>query len=154
MRSHGLEAAVVENDPMVVGGLAVGDSRSLTVNVAGSAALLVAKLHKIGDRVADTSRPDRQTDKDAADLYRLILVTPVAVMSERLDGLRGHPVAGKTVEEALMKLPELFGRPRSPGVAMAVRSVATDIREDTVISQLTAYSSALIRMLARLRADS
>jgi hypothetical protein len=153
MRTHGVEAAVVDNDPMLLGGLAADDTRSLSVNVAGAAALAVAKLHKISDRVADTGRPDRQTDKDAADLYRLIRVTPAGVMAERLHTLRDHPVAGGTVEEALLQLPELFGRPRSPGVAMAVRAVATDVAEATVTTQLTAYTRTLLERLERLQAS-
>jgi hypothetical protein len=144
MRTHGLEAAVVDNDPMVFTGVAHGDDRSLRINVAGAAALTVAKIHKIGDRLADTARPDRQTDKDAADLYRLIRATPIGVMIERLSFLRGNPTSGATVIEALDQLPELFGRPRSPGVQMAVRAAATDVGEATVIAQLTNYTQALI----------
>jgi hypothetical protein len=49
-----------------------GDGRSAVINVAGSAALLVAKLHKLGERV-DT--PDRLNDKDAHDIYRLLVAT-------------------------------------------------------------------------------
>jgi len=139
MRTHGLEAAVVDNDPMVFVGMAVGDDRSIPVNVAGSAALLVAKLHKLGDRVADTARPDRQADKDAADFFRLIRATPSAVMAERLGHLRLDPGAGQTVEEALQLLSDLFGGARSPGVQMATRAVATDVAEATVAAQLTAY---------------
>ena len=143
MRTHGLEAAVVDNDPMVFQGLAPGDSRAVSVNVAGVAALLVAKLHKINDRVADTSRPDRQADKDAADLYRIIRVTPASVMADRLDWLRRSPIAEAAVTEALEQLPALFGRIRSPGVQMAVRALQTDIAEATVTEQLINYTRVL-----------
>jgi hypothetical protein len=143
MRTHGLEAAVIDNDPMVFTGMADGDDRSVTVNVAGSAALVVAKLHKLGDRLADAGRPDRQADKDAADLYRLVRATPVSFVVERLESLRSDPTAGPTVEEALEILPKLFGRPRSPGVQMAVRAVATDIDEATVVAQLNGYIQAI-----------
>ena len=46
--------------------------RSAIINVAGPAALLVAKLHKIGERVGS---PDRLNDKDAHDAYRLLVAT-------------------------------------------------------------------------------
>jgi hypothetical protein len=52
----------------MVAALAPGDDRVFTANVAGSAALLVAKLHKLGERQAT---PGRLVDKDAHDIYRL-----------------------------------------------------------------------------------
>jgi hypothetical protein len=147
MRTHGLEAAVLDNDPLIFEGLAPGDTRSVMVNVAGVAALMVAKLHKLSDRIADTGRPDRQTDKDASDLYRLLRVTPAAVMGERLEWLQQQPVAQTAVQEALARLPELFGRPRSPGVIMAVHALQTDVTEAIVTAQLTNYTRNLLDRL-------
>lgn len=49
-RAVGLEAAVVDHAPMEVPALALDDDRRYTVNVAGPAGLLVAKLHKLGER--------------------------------------------------------------------------------------------------------
>lgn len=48
-RAAGLEAAVVDHDLLEIVGLK-GDARRRTANVAGPAALLVAKLHKLGER--------------------------------------------------------------------------------------------------------
>jgi hypothetical protein len=53
---------------MLVTSLGNGDDRAYTANVTGPAALLVAKLHKLGERQAT---PGRLVDKDAHDLYRL-----------------------------------------------------------------------------------
>ncbi|MGQ0718212.1 MAG: hypothetical protein ACT4NP_13070 [Pseudonocardiales bacterium] len=50
---------------MVVTALAPGDGRAYAANVAGPAALLVAKLHKLGGRQAT---PPRLVDKDAATI--------------------------------------------------------------------------------------
>jgi hypothetical protein len=61
-RAPGLEAAIVDNAPMTIRALDPSDHRQATVAVAGPAALLVAKLHKIGER---TDRPNRLIDKDA-----------------------------------------------------------------------------------------
>lgn len=55
-RAHGLEATVVDHAPMHVGALAPDDPREYLVNVASPAALLVAKLHKIGDREDEPRR--------------------------------------------------------------------------------------------------
>lgn len=74
-RAVGLEAALVDHSSMIVAALeVVADTRSFEVEVAGPAALLVAKAHKIHDRLG-SSRPGRVDDKDAADVYRLMQAT-------------------------------------------------------------------------------
>jgi hypothetical protein len=62
-RARGLEAALVDKSQMPVAALDAADERSVVVDVAGVAALLVAKAHKIHDRLAST-RSDRLDDKD------------------------------------------------------------------------------------------
>lgn len=53
-RAVGVEAAVVDHAPVEVTALSDDDTRRYTANVAGPAGLLVAKLHKLGERlVAD-----------------------------------------------------------------------------------------------------
>ena len=49
-RAAGLEAAVVDNAEMEIPALSSSDSRVYRAKVAGPAALLVAKLHKLGER--------------------------------------------------------------------------------------------------------
>ncbi len=62
-RVGGLEAALVDNSRTSIGAVdPAADPREFTVAVAGPAALLVAKLHEIHDRI-DTA--DRLNDKDA-----------------------------------------------------------------------------------------
>jgi hypothetical protein len=51
-RAVGLEAALVDNSRMTIAALDPADARSLQARVAGPAALLVAKAHKLHDRVA------------------------------------------------------------------------------------------------------
>lgn len=78
-RAVGLEAALVDHGPMTVAALDPADERQVTVKVAGVAALLVAKAHKIQDRVG-SGRSDRLSDKDAGDVYRIMQTTrPTAV---------------------------------------------------------------------------
>jgi hypothetical protein len=69
-RAVGLEAAVVDYAPTEIRALATDDRRIYTANVAGPAALLMAKLHKLGERQAT---PGRLVDKDAHDVYRLLV---------------------------------------------------------------------------------
>lgn len=147
-RTHGLEAALVDQSRMPLSGLALGDDRCIEVAVAGVAALLVAKVIKIRDRVADERHIHRQKDKDAGDVLRLVRSTPVADMAERLDQLRNHEVVGGVTREALQGIDALFRAPGSPGVVMAVRAVELDIPKAQVEAQLVGYVSELQRRLA------
>jgi len=54
--SPGLEAALIDHSPMVIGSLEDSDPRSFDVEVAGTSALLVAKAHKIHDRLLTGTR--------------------------------------------------------------------------------------------------
>jgi hypothetical protein len=147
MRTHGLEAALVGNDPILFSGLGEHDHRETRVNVAGTAALLVAKLHEISERVAESGRPDRLIDKDAGDILRLIRSTPVAAMADHLDGLRVHELSARATGEAIAAIPALFATPTSPAVQMAVRAVAFDLEAALVETQLTAYARELTQRL-------
>ncbi len=59
---------------MIIAALDSLDMRSIEVDVAGVAALLIAKAHKIHDRVA-VNKINRLNDKDAADTVEVICVT-------------------------------------------------------------------------------
>lgn len=48
-RVNGLEGAVIDRAPMMIAALEPSDTRTIEMNVAGPAALLVAKLHKLGE---------------------------------------------------------------------------------------------------------
>jgi len=66
----------------VVTSLDPDDKRTEEISVAGPAALLVAKAHKIGDRVTarEAGSKDRTQPKDAHDVFRLLqAVSPDAV---------------------------------------------------------------------------
>jgi hypothetical protein len=60
-RAVGLEAALVDHSPITISALDRADARVMTAEVAGPAALIVAKAHKINDRFAAGRRsPERQ----------------------------------------------------------------------------------------------
>ena len=65
---RGLEAALVDYSMMDVRSLSSTDRRSFHTKVAGPAALLVAKAHKIQERLGVKSR---ERSKDAYDVNRL-----------------------------------------------------------------------------------
>jgi Nucleotidyltransferase len=119
-RANGLEAAIVDHTPMRVAALDPNDPRTCTVNVASPAALLVAKLHKIAER-AET--PDRLLDKDAHDLYRLLVAIPTNELATALQRLRDDALAGETTRHALGFLHTLFADgPEALGSMMAGRA--------------------------------
>lgn len=119
-RAVGLEAAVVDCGAMEIPALAADDSRVLTANVAGPAALLVAKLYKIGERQAT---PDRLIDKDAHDIYRLLVATPTESLASKVQQLRADDLAGPVTEQALKFLTELFASgAEARGCVMAGRA--------------------------------
>lgn len=142
-RATGLEAALVDHASMTIAALDPADSRSSTANVAGPAALLVAKAHKIHDRV-QSGRVDRLVDKDAADVLRLMQTTSPETVGIVLAGLVAHPMAGSVCAEAVNYLDELFGRRGRPGVEMATRAMRLALPAASVETICTAYSAALL----------
>jgi hypothetical protein len=119
-RARGLEAAVVDHTPVEIRALDPDDDREITVNVAGPAALLVAKAHKIGERASD--QPDRLVDKDAHDIYRLLVATDTVTVVARLDELLLDDLAGAATVVAIEYLRELFASPTALGSIMVGRA--------------------------------
>lgn len=105
-RAVGLEGAVVDNSRVEIRSLMLNDDRVQTVKVAGPAALLVAKLHKIGERAEGDG--ERLEDKDAHDIYRLLVAIDTEVVAEGLLRLQADPLAGSVTETAIAHLAELF----------------------------------------------
>lgn len=118
-RTPGLEAAVVDHGPMTISALDPADLRQAQIAVAGPAALLVAKLHKLGERKDD---PGRLVDKDAHDIYRLLIATDAAEVGARLIALASDRLAGPATTVAIAHLRELFADATSLGSIMAGRA--------------------------------
>ena len=118
-RARGLEAAVVDYELMTVDSLDPLDGRSFDANVAGPAALIVAKLHKLGER---QTFEDRLIDKDAHDLYRIFRAIPTEVLVPRFQLLRANDISREATEEAFVYLDELFSDQTSIGALMAGRA--------------------------------
>jgi hypothetical protein len=130
-RAAGLEAAVVDHSPLTIAALTPGDTRVFTANVAGPAALLVSKLHKLAEREGD---PDRLADKDAHDVYRLLVGVPTEELVASLSRLRRDAVAGAATQVALAALDRLFAAgPPALGSLMAGRA-ETGVGSPAVVS--------------------
>jgi len=151
-RAVGLEAALVDNSTMTIAALDPADERSLQARVAGPAALLVAKAHKLHDRVA-SGRAARLEDKDASDVVRLMQTTRPDEIAVTLSALAQDAIAGPPTIAALTYIEELFGRRGRPGIEMASRALRTAIPEERVQAICVAYVSAL-HPLPSTRVDS
>lgn len=116
-RAVGLEGVVVDREPMLVSALAAADERAYVVNVAGPPSLLVAKLHKLAERV---EQPDRLNAKDAHDIYRLLTAIETAPLTSGLGRLLTHPFSRAATASALDHLEALFAAgPDAPGSSLA-----------------------------------
>jgi hypothetical protein len=143
-RIPGLEAALVDHSPMHVAALDPADARAYEVNVAGTAALLIAKAHKLAGRARDRHRrPDRFQAKDAEDVLRLFEATDAREVAETCARLREHAMAGPTAAAGLRYLAELFGRRGGLGIEQATYAQ----RADTDPRQIEVRCLAYMRVL-------
>ena len=127
---RGLEAALVDMAPTIINALDEEDGRAFQINIAGPAALLVAKLIKIAERVAAGDQ-GRLKNKDALDVFRLLQGTETAPLAATLSRLARDSLAGSITLESMNHLPDLFGHEEANGIQMLVR--ATEGLEDPAI---------------------
>ncbi len=142
-RAVGLEAALVDHSPMTVTALDSADDRQVTVEVAGVAALLVAKAHKIRDRL-DSGRSDRLSDKDAADVYRIMQTNQPAAVAETIRALIEERMSSEVTLQALDIMRDLFARRAGEGVAMAQRALQLAVDPDQVATLCVAFTGQLL----------
>jgi hypothetical protein len=140
---RGLDGAIVDADVMTLAALEDSDRRSFNVRVAGPAALLVAKAHKINER-KDT---DRQSDKDALDVLRLLRGTETGDLAARYARL----LADKRSEEAAKTgrdlIDALFAKRAGVGVEMAIRSAGALADADEIAASCEALAGDLLAAL-------
>lgn len=141
----GLEGALVDVNRMEIGALAEGDERVFNVQVAGPAALLVAKLLKIHDRL-ETSR---HSDKDALDIARLLRGVETASLAERMRRLLADQRSQAVAKAALELLESLFGRRTAEGIEMAVRSAGGLVDADELALSCELLALDLLDALGR-----
>lgn len=129
-KSSGVEGALVDRSPIEISALDSTDDRVVLVDVAGEAALLVAKLHKLGDRLP---RPDRL----------LFDIAGPNEMAERIGLLLGDSRSAATAQQAIAYGNVIFDGPKSVGVDLACRALRGALPSETVASTVTAYWEAL-----------
>lgn len=146
-RTIGLEAVLEDNGPLTVEALAEDDDRRIEVRVAGTAGLLIAKLHKVSER-ADT--PLRRDDKDSHDIYRLLVAVSTDDLAGAIRRLLVRPVSGTVTSDALDMLADLFASgPEAPGAVMAGRAERTIGYPEQVSVSSSILAVDLLRALGR-----
>ena len=124
MKVHGLEGALVSHTRRMISSLNPDADRSCVLKVAGPAALVVAKVHKVDERLQDPDvRRRNQLPKDAFDIYRLLRAIDTAEMASELGLLLSHEISGRVTSEALAMFQRLFSAPSGMGTELVVRSV-------------------------------
>jgi hypothetical protein len=118
---RGIEGALIDHAPMIVAGLEAGDERQHEIPVAGPSALLVAKLHKIADRV---EQPRRQRPRDSHDVFRLLREVEVETFTAGFMAMRAADVSHDVALEAIGDLRAVFGEPAGHGAQQAAQAVA------------------------------
>jgi len=143
-KARGLEATLVDQQQRTIESLEDKDDRAFDVAVAGPAALIVVKLHKIAERV-DT--PGRREDKDALDILRLLQAVPTEVIADGVRALLEEEISAEVTEEALSFLRDLFTEPSRPGCQMAARAAAPLEPEDTIAASCAFLSQDLLQAI-------
>lgn len=140
---QGLDGAVVDVDRMTLAALEDGDPRTFDVRVAGAAALLVAKVHKISDRQGT----DRQSDKDALDVLRLLRGTETDDLATRYARLLADNRSRDAATRARGLLEAQFANRDGVGVKMAIRSVGALASADEVAASCEVLATDLLAAL-------
>lgn len=145
-KTRGLEAVLIDKSLVSISALEPSDSRVFDVAIAGPAALLIAKVHKIAERVAEREQR-RLEDKDALDILRLLQATQTAALAATLNALLQAGVAREVTREALGILREHFTDARADGPQMAVRAAGALLPAEVVADSCAALSSDLLHAI-------
>jgi hypothetical protein len=159
-RAKGLEAALVDHRVMTLSALEVlvgtcqaADQRTFDIRVAGPAALLVSKLHKVAERAVEQQRT-RLHDKDALDIYRILQAVPAASLASTLTLLLERDVARDVTREAMSFLERYFANPRSLGCQMVVRATEGLEDSETIAQSCSILAKTLLTKMAHTHEES
>jgi hypothetical protein len=143
-KARGLEAALVDRGVSTITALAPGDDRRFPVDVAGPSALLISKLHKLRERLAE--REQRRVDaKDALDVLRLLRAVPTAELARTFARLIRTPVSEVVTREALDVLQELFADTHGMGCQLAIRAAGPLADPDEIAGSCSVLAIDLLK---------
>ena len=137
---HGLEGALVSRRLMTIGALGAEDGPAFEINVAGPAALLVAKVHKLAERI-DANDATRLNNKDAFDIFRLLRAVDTDEFASEVEVLLASPISAPVTVTAITRFRELFETAAGAGTQLVAQHVegledpATIVRTSVTLSQ-------------------
>jgi hypothetical protein len=143
---YGIEATLYDNGPLVVPSLDDADPRSFEIAVAGPAALLIAKLIKLTERLAS----GRLDPKDAFEIYRLLQGDAHAIAEGWLRA-EAEAVSRPVAAVAESALRELFAADASRGAEIAGNFARGRDDPATVSQSARALAQDLLATLAKVR---
>ncbi len=149
MKVQGLEGALVSHSRRAVASLAPDADRACILRVAEPAALLVAKVHKIGERIdGPDERRQGPLPKDAFDIYRLLRAIEPAELASEFSLLLSHRISSHVTAEALSMFQRLFRTPAGMGTELVVRAVRGLEDSDFIAASSVALSQDLLEATA------
>ena len=149
MKVRGLEGALVSHAAREITSLVPNAGRSCFLKVAGPAALLVSKLHKVWERLEDEDvRRQEQLPKDAFDIYRLLLAFDTSELTSEFRLLQSHELSRRVTSGALSTFESLFGSRSGTGTSLLVRSVGPLEDPAFIIESSVALSRDLLEAVS------
>lgn len=138
----GLEGVLVDYATIEL--RALDSDRRMTARVAGPAALLVSKVHKIADREQDS---DRLADKDALDVLRLLQGIATRELADGIRKLLADERSRAVTEQALVLFARLFATPDGVGVEIVIRATEGLESPDVIGQSFIALARELLRAI-------
>jgi hypothetical protein len=143
-KARGLEAALIEKAATKIIALDPSDTRSFSIAVAGPAALIVSKVHKIDERLNERQLT-RLDDKDALDVLRLLQAVSTPRLAQALQSLMRDTIAGEVTLEAVASLRTHFGDVRAAGPRMAARAAGLLADADAIAQSCAILTTDLLQ---------
>ena len=145
---RGIEGCLIDKSIVHISSLEQDDDRVFDIDVAGPAALLVSKCHKLAERLAE-SRPRRVKPKDAYDVLRILRGVALDSLLAGFSAMARDGVSRETAATGLDHLRSLFGRAGLAGCILAAQA-ATGLEDETTVREsCAALTGDLIEGLGR-----
>lgn len=147
-RAYGLELAIHDRTLTRISTSDNLPQLSVDVHVAGPAALLIAKAHKVSERLRDASkRPDRLRPKDSGDIALLMMVSDGAeIASIMRRKVYEFAEIGAVVDEGAQYLVEMYSAANDTIVREHMaESLSARFPESVVLDAVDTWLAAFVR---------
>lgn len=142
----GIEGCLVDKSAFTVTALDAEDQRAFEITVAGAAALLVSKCHKLAERAQERGGR-RLKPKDAQDVLRLLRKVQTNDLCDGFRRMDAADVSRDIARTGLDHLRSMFGRPGLLGCDLAVQASEGLEDQATIRDSCAALTSDLLAAL-------